>query len=242
VKVGVDVGHIQVVPDRFSLNVIVIIDRSGERFFFVHPENGPAARYFPPDALDLSVIAQAAWLHTSGSGFGSGTTREVVLIAMKSAKQGSVPISLDLNLRPETNDLPESYRETVQQAVGMADYVLGSSVDEIAYYTGIEDTVEAAQELAGGKRTVISRLGGRGCMVVSPYGEVGHVPGFKVQVVDTMGAGDIFDAGFITAKLEGLSPIEAARWGNALAALSVSHEGATDQLSQKAMERLLQSH
>lgn len=241
VEAGIEIRHLHVVPDRFTLNVMVIIDPSGERYFAVHPADGSASLYYPPHRLDLPIIAQADWLHTCGSGFEYGSTREAVIRAMKYANQAGIPVSLDLNLRPQTDSLSEAYQDTLQQAIELSDYILGSAHDEIVFYTGIDDAVEAARALADGKRTVIARFGSQGCLVVTPSGDRFQAPAFKVRVVDTLGAGDVFDAGFIVAKLEGRSLLEAVRCGNALAALSVSYEGATQHLTREALERLLLS-
>ena len=72
--------------------------------------------------------------------------------------------------------------------------------------------------MSDGKRTVIARSGDHGCAVITSSGATHHVPAFKVDVVNTLGAGDICNAGFITARLDGRSIVEAARWGNAVAA------------------------
>ena len=239
VEAGVDVSSIEVVPDRFTLNVIVIIDRSGERYFAVHPTVGSASMYYPPNKLDLTSIAQARWLHTSGSSFEYGSTREAIIKAMEYARNVGIPVSLDLNLRPRTNALTTGYREAVRSAIDLADYVFGSAKDEIVFYTGIDNAVEAARALANGKRTVIARSGSRGCVVITSSGDSFHSPAFKVKVVDTLGAGDVFDAGFIAAKLENKSVMEAAQWGNALASLSVAAEGVTQYLARESLERML---
>jgi fructokinase/2-dehydro-3-deoxygluconokinase len=53
-----------------------------------------------------------------------------------------------------------------------------------------------------------------------------HVPAFPATVVNTVGAGDAFNGGFIAARLEGRSLREALRWGNAVAALKIQGDSA----------------
>ena len=236
---GVDIHHVQVVPGRFTLNVIVIIDQSGERYFAVHPADGAASLYYPPAALDLDSLRAAGWLHVSGSGFEHGTTRHTVLKAMAWAKESGVPVSLDLNLRPQTDSLSPDYQETVDRALHYADYVLGSATDEFTLYTGLADGIEAARLVAAGQRTVVARLGHEGCLVITPAGTTEHIPAFTVPVVDTLGAGDVFNAGFIAAGLAGQSVLAAARWGNALAALSVAAAGAAQHLTPEGFAAML---
>jgi ribokinase len=54
----------------------------------------------------------------------------------------------------------------------------------------------------------------------------GHVPAFKVEAIDTVGAGDTFTGAFVTRLVEGAAPRDAARFGCAAAALSVTRRGA----------------
>ena len=68
------------------------------------------------------------------------------------------------------------------------------------------------------------KMGEKGCMV-GWDGRYEAVPGVRVNVVDTTGAGDAFAAGFLCGRLDGASPIECARLANAVAARIVSVEG-----------------
>jgi sugar/nucleoside kinase (ribokinase family) len=102
--------------------------------------------------------------------------------------------------------------------------------EESRMLTGVADPVEAAQSLnKAGARTVVVKLGARGCMVLSD-GQRLDVPGFEVDVVDTTGAGDCFAGGFLAAVQRGLPPKEAARAGNAAGALSVRRVGSVGGL------------
>lgn len=76
----------------------------------------------------------------------------------------------------------------------------------------------------GVKRAVI-KAGPRGAFLVEP-GSFVHVPGFAVQVVDTVAAGDSFNAGLAVALGEGASVLDAIRFANATGALSTTREGA----------------
>ena len=66
------------------------------------------------------------------------------------------------------------------------------------------------------------------------------VPGFAVDVVDTVGAGDAFNAGFIAARLRGLRIPEALRWGNAVAAFTITQSGARSTPTIDELEAFLQ--
>lgn len=76
---------------------------------------------------------------------------------------------------------------------------------------------------------IVVTLGNNGVFVFD-NGIVNHIPSYKVNVVDTTGAGDTFIAAFSTALCEGLVPMDAAKWGNAAAAISIKKEGAQSSL------------
>ena len=91
----------------------------------------------------------------------------------------------------------------------------------------------AAKILAMGPRTVILKLGSGGCWLCGPEGSE-RVPGFSVTSVDTTAAGDVFNAAFAVALSEGAAPPQAARFGNAAAALSVTKMGAQSSIPDRA--------
>jgi ribokinase len=88
-----------------------------------------------------------------------------------------------------------------------------------------ESPEEACRALACRTACPVVKTGSRGALVCED-GQVAAVPGFEVQVVDTTGAGDCFDAAFLYARLERKAPLrEAARFANAVAARSCTFAG-----------------
>ena len=84
--------------------------------------------------------------------------------------------------------------------------------------------------LKRGAKTVIVKLGGKGAYYASSSSS-GYVPGFPVEtIVDTVGAGDGFAAGVLSALREGLSLEDAVRRGNAIGAIQVMSLGDNDGL------------
>lgn len=89
-----------------------------------------------------------------------------------------------------------------------------------------DDAARAAQALhAKGIDTVLITLGRRGVWL-SEQGQGQRIPGFSVQAVDTIAAGDTFNRAFITARLEGVAMQDAVRFAHAAAAIAVTRPGA----------------
>ena len=99
---------------------------------------------------------------------------------------------------------------------------------EAAFYLeGESDTESAARALlAKGPRSVVLKRGSEGAYVAVKDGDGAWVQSFKVDAIDTIGAGDCFNGAFAVALMEGHDPWTAARFASAAAALSVTRRGA----------------
>ena len=120
----------------------------------------------------------------------------------------------------------------------LCDYVTPNEI-EAESYTGVavksvDDARRAADALLQkGVGTAIITLGEAGVLIHNS--EISEqVPAFKVgKVVDTTGAGDAFNAGFATALSCGANPVESARFGCALAGLSVTRHGTSNSMPMR---------
>ena len=106
--------------------------------------------------------------------------------------------------------------------------VLLPNAAEASRLTGRSDAAAAAHALAGPGRTVVVKLGAEGAICVGPDGGISRAPALPVVAVDTTGAGDSFDAGFLTAWLDGQTPGEALRFAAACGSLSTRAVGGTE--------------
>lgn len=130
---------------------------------------------------------------------------------------------------------------------GLCDYVTPNE-SESSLLTGIAvKTVDDARKagdifLARGAGTALITLGEAGALLHSKSQSV-LVPAFKAgPVVETTGAGDAFNGGFAAALAEGASPVEAARFGAAVAGISVTRPGTAPSMpSRPEVDSLLRS-
>jgi fructokinase/2-dehydro-3-deoxygluconokinase len=216
----VDVTGLYPLDDKFTPMVLALIEPSGERMVVVWPPEDGAHHFLPPSAIHTAFFQGAGWLHASGMCLRKSPARETILQAMEKAKAKGIPVSLDLNIRNEMWGYDDETRATFERAVSLSDVVFGNAEEEICLVARNSSIDQALNTLSAGNRTIIARIGADGAYV-SASSQLTHVPGFEVEVVDTLGAGDAFDGGFITARMEGLAVTESVRWGNAVAALKI---------------------
>lgn len=235
---GVDVKGVCSVHNGFTPMVIALIEPDGERLVVVWPQDDGAHLQLQVDAIDPAWLTSASWLHTTGLCLRASPARDTVLYEMEQARAAGLSVSLDLNMRLELWGLDDETRRTFERAIELSDVVFGNAEEEILPISGADSAEAGAQCLCDGKRLVVARKGNKGAMVVTPK-ETFHVPAFPTQVIDTLGAGDAFNGGFIAACLAKVGIKEAARWGNAVAALKISQAGARSLPSLKDLQQML---
>ena len=102
--------------------------------------------------------------------------------------------------------------------------------ESLTEMTGAEEIADYYHSI--GVSTVILKLGKHGVMV-SADGKKEIIPGFVVDTVDQTGAGDTFDGAFCAKYLKGATPMEAAKYANAAAALSTRGYGAVSPIPRE---------
>ena len=110
---------------------------------------------------------------------------------------------------------------------------------ELAALSGEADPERALRALENGRTRIVAKLGARGCMTID-QGRVLSAPALAVQPVDTTGAGDSFNAGFLHAWLDGRELPQCLRWGAACGSLSTRGVGGWErQARAEEVEELL---
>ncbi|MCW4019750.1 MAG: sugar kinase, partial [Candidatus Bathyarchaeota archaeon] len=185
---------------------------------------GSAASKMSVDDVDPDYIKQAKILHLTGiTPALSASCREASLKALEIASQANVPISFDTNIRLRLWSKEEA-KETLIPMLEKADIVLIEPHDA-EILLGKRKPEEIAEEiLSMGAKTVVVKLGEEGATAFTNE-ESAAKPAFKVPIVDVIGAGDAFAAGFISSRMRGRSLEEALEIGNAAGALVVTVRG-----------------
>lgn len=239
-EAGVDTGWAITAPSQPTVMVVTVLTPDGDRLIYVWPPRGGAHSELRSEPI-AEAFEGAVWLHVSGICLRVSPARETILKTMEHAGSRGIAVSLDLNLRLENWGWENDFRDTIKAAVGFADVVMGDATDEIVPLGTSQDPREAATRLAGDQRLVVARMGAGGAVACSAQGII-EAPGYAVDVVDTVGAGDAFNAGFIAACMGQTDTARALQWGNAVGALTVSRSGARATPELKELMAFLTQH
>ncbi|HEY4066632.1 MAG TPA: sugar kinase [Burkholderiaceae bacterium] len=197
---------------------------------------GSAASRMGPDDIDEAWLRSARHLHATGVFAAiSATSLQAALKTMDVMGAAGRTISFDTNLRPTLWASTEVMRQGINELAARADWVL-PGVEEGLLLTG-EATPEGIARFyrARGAKLVVVKLGAQGAYYDSATAGTGLVDGFPVkEVIDTVGAGDGFAAGVISALLEGRSVPDAVRRGAWIGARAVQVLGDTEGLPTRA--------
>ena len=196
---------------------------------------GSAASQMTPADIDVDWLLGARHLHATGVFPAiSATALATARRSLELMREAGRTISFDPNLRPTLWATPEEMRREINALAFRADWVL-PGLEEGRFLTGAS-TPEgiAAFYRERGAKLVVVKLGPAGAWFDGEHG-CGTVPGFPVaEVVDTVGAGDGFAVGVVSALLEGRSVPDAVRRGCWIGARAVQVLGDTEGLPTRA--------
>jgi 2-dehydro-3-deoxygluconokinase len=243
---GVDVRHLTI--DDSGRTGVMFRERRvlGAMDVVYHRAGSAGSRLTPEDvvrAVDDGVFEGIRWLHLTGiTPALSDTARAATTRALEEGRRTGATVSLDVNMRRRLWS-DEQAAPLLRDLASRVDVVFGST-DELALIAGADLDSEPEQLVAAvaatGPRTVVVKLGRDGAL--GRDGETSLAePGIAVtDVVDPVGAGDAFCAGFIAGRLDGVDLTTALRMGNACGALAVAASGDQSGLPDRGeLARLL---
>ncbi len=207
---GVDVVA---VPDPDRSTGIMMKERLADgRTRVTYHRRGSAGSALRASDLPASAVERAALLHVTGITLAlSEDARATVEAALDRADAAGVPVSFDVNHRPKLIDA-ETARARYRTVAARSSIVFAGD-DEARLVLGLGDDEgddeTLAHELAAlGRGRAVVKLGSRGA-VASVDGAFLRRPATPVRVVDPVGAGDAFVAGWLAATLGGATTAEA---------------------------------
>lgn len=212
---GVDVSHLRQSPKESTPFTFVGIHPGGDRSFIHTPGCNLT---FSINDLDLDALYQCKALLYQDMWVLPNLDGPSASEILAGAKKRGIITLLDecYGLGPN--------RGVFEAALPYCDVVLPSYDDMRVIYPELDPAGVAARLRDLGASRVILKLGKEGCLVSN---EIGHqqLPSLATEIVDTTGAGDCFDAGFICGLMNGLDDVTAARIGSAAAAACIRNVG-----------------
>src|ERR687893_1043307 len=238
---GVDVSHVTFDPDHLTPYVLLAI-RDVEGFPRIFAYGDAADMALDESDVDPEFIASSKALLVTGTPLSRAGSRAASLKAVKAAKEAGTQVVFDLDYRPvfwgvasheqggEMFVASDKVTEVYRSVLPGCDLVVGTE-EEVRIAGGSMEAREALRSIRGlSGATIVLKVGAMGAIVFP--GEIPdnvedgvRVPGFHVEVLNTVGAGDAFMSGFLSGWLREEPLEECLRLGNACGAIVVSRHG-----------------
>lgn len=207
---GIDVTHASTDPAA-PTGLLVKELRVGTLARVSYYRAGSAGSRITPSDIPVDAVRAARLLHVTGiTPALGGSAREAVRHAVDTARRAGVTVSFDVNYRSRLWPDRAAAVPVLTDLAERADIVIAGE-DEVPL---IDKALAAVDHL------VVTR-GSRGS-AVTVDGVTWETPAVPVAVIDTVGAGDAFVAGYLSALLDGLAPVERLRRGALLGAFAVA--------------------
>ncbi len=175
-----------IIDGRTKTGLSVILSRGTDRAILTYQGAIPNLNY---EEIDLGMVAQARHLHMGGF-FLLRKLQPHVAELFKIARSEGLSTSLDTNFDPS-----ERWNDGLAAVLMETDIFLPNEI-ELRSVAGLDDVYRGMKKIAGSDRIVAVKLGAKGGLAYQG-GNLVAADALSIQVVDTTGAGDTFDAGFI---------------------------------------------
>lgn len=227
-KAGIGTAHIQEIKGRRP-GLYMIHQEKGDRHF-TYWRGQSAAKLLADDTEALNAALEGAdMVYFSGITMAilAPRARGKLMKAIVKARDNGARVVFDTNLRPALWTSPAIMKSTLTAAATIADVVMPTHTDEAPLFGDETREATAQRYLDLGVEEVVVKDGANPAFVATRDGGRFEVPATRAEkVVDATGAGDSFNGGYLTARLAGKSPEDAAKRGHAVAGIVIGHKGA----------------
>lgn len=216
---GVDCSGVARLPGR-SPSVLALVSGDGERTMVTDRR---VTLRFDAGHVAPGLLADVAHLHLTAYSLFDPGPASAAWAAAGLARAGGARVSVDLSSAALI--AAHGAERTREEIARLDPDVLFANAEECRALSGAADLDAAVSRLVSLAGTVVARRGREGCLLAEGSERI-DIPTEAVEAVDTVGAGDAFDAAWLRASLGGADREAACRAANALAALVVRLPGA----------------
>jgi 5-dehydro-2-deoxygluconokinase len=244
-KEGVETKFIPRKPGARTSAVVLGIEPP-DNFPLVYYRENCADSKVDIDDVIAANIGSCRIFEISATALNVEPSRSAGFFAAEEARKNNVPILIDLDFRADQWHDARSYGVTARAYLRSCTIALGTEEEILATMLSDPNQVKiknqqiSAPEIRGnvdaaikdimaiGIEALIVKRGAKGSTVYLKDGTVTDVPGFPVEVVNVLGAGDAFGSGFIYGYLNGWDWYKSCRMGNACGAILVTKPGCSN--------------
>jgi 5-dehydro-2-deoxygluconokinase len=219
-----------------------------DRFPLVYYRDNAADSQVTIDDVIASDISKYRILEISATALNIEPSRSAVFYALEQAVANDVDVVLDMDFRADQWKDVRSFGLMVRAILPKVKIAIGTEEEIMAATLWNADQVKikhqqiSAPEIAGnidesiqkiiqsGPEILIVKRGSKGASVFYKDGQMKDVPGFPVEILNVLGAGDAFASGFIYGYLQGWDIYKACRLGNASGAWVVQKPGCANDM------------
>jgi 2-dehydro-3-deoxygluconokinase len=224
---NVDCTLVEVDPHRRTGLYFVSFEEGKHSLTYYRRDS--AASAIGPDQLAGVSLEGTRIVHMSGISLGmSPMALQTGRRLMQLARQARCKVSFDVNYRaaqwPSRDEASDTLSETISLGVDFLE-ITDDEMAALGWGSSLGDIAEKFPHVP----TIVLKRGKSGVALACSAGHC-DIPSFDVDVVDTVGAGDSFDAGFLSALLEGAAPEDACIFAAATAALTCTGRGPLEKM------------
>ena len=240
---GVDTTLLRDTSEHLTALVLLGVSPP-DRFPLIFYRESCADMQIRPEDADPAFLRKAKALLFTGTGLSSPSMKAATQAAVKTAKEQGCAVILDIDYRPVLWGLTaagdgesrfvasEAVTKELQPLLKDLDLIIGTE-EEVMIAGGTETLEDALQVIRDSSNaTVVLKRGEKGCEVFEPGSQQSRTARpFPIKVLNILGAGDAFAAGFLRGWLHGETLETCALWGNANGALTVTRHGCAPSMA-----------
>jgi len=239
----VDTSMVAVKQARTTLAFVLAGPGGGRSYFFYRePWARTADTLLEPGDVDAGRVAESTALHYSGFSMSHPPLSQAVEYVVEEAARGGTVVSYDPTYRPDIWPSFQAALEAHAWSLAHAS-VVSLNLEEAEVFHGETRPAELASTLLDKHPQLLAvavRMGARGAYAMERGGRHAYRPAPPVEVVDTTGAGDTWNAAFLVAYVLEAAPLEEAlEFANAAASLKCMRRGAAASPTREEVEEFI---